>query len=561
MPTSSSSSSRNDKVRNILTGCEDLLNDFSLPEEHDSRHRSGHENRFVSIDLDDNVDSVTSSPTITPGSIVMNNNVNFASQRATATATATIAGGTKRGGGGQTSNKRAWERAIDRYVANVLEEVGSSDSTVSGGGGGGGGGGRGSTRSFIANAATGGDGGGSSRSGRKKSHHHHRVHPDNHLLDALRIETASASSIPHVKSDGKFDVDDTSFEPIDPYDFDRRRRRGGATTHDDDDNDDCGGGRNSKFDRARRRMRQYLREEWKPISLIVLVILLTVIVSSITSGGGGGGDGERGNVVDDDEHSINVVADPSMAVPEGLGGGGGGGIVDPAGDGVVVDSHGDPSLVVDATAYPTFYPTTRTMANTATPSGGGDVPTYDPTSHATTSSPSSSPSAIDVVVPTSRPASGAPSMPAKYDEMRDAAKYVSGGKGFDVMFSPQNLAFDWLYREGNPSTNLLEFFEQYAVAVVYFSLTRARTIGVGNEYVFDEWIRTKEICGWEGVRCAFNYTSEMVHVTDIILSNKNLTGRIPNEIAFLPKVKRLDLSDNKITGTVPSGVYGMKRLR
>ena len=155
-------------------------------------------------------------------------------------------------------------------------------------------------------------------------------------------------------------------------------------------------------------------------------------------------------------------------------------------------------------------------------------------------------------------------MPASYDEMRDAAMYVSRGMGFDVMFSPQNLAFDWLYNEGNPSTNLLEFFEQYAVAVVYFSLTRARTItngAGGGDGVFDEWIETREICGWAGVRCAYNYTSEMVHVTDIILSNKNLTGRIPNEIAFLPRVKRLDLSDNEITGTVPNGVYDMKRLR
>ena len=153
----------------------------------------------------------------------------------------------------------------------------------------------------------------------------------------------------------------------------------------------------------------------------------------------------------------------------------------------------------------------------------------------------------------------APILPANYIEMKEAAMYVSAGQGFDTPSSPQSLAFHWLYYEGNPSTNLFEFFEQYATAVLYFSLTQARTEHF--EVVFDEWITTKEVCGWQGVRCAFNYTSEMVHVTEILLPSKNLTGTIPSELSFLPKVKRLDLSDNEITGTVPAAVYGMKRLR
>jgi len=45
------------------------------------------------------------------------------------------------------------------------------------------------------------------------------------------------------------------------------------------------------------------------------------------------------------------------------------------------------------------------------------------------------------------------------------------------------------------------------------------------------------------------------------LSNKNLTGTIPDEIAFLPYLNRLDLSDNAVSGTVPMGVYELKKLR
>lgn len=99
---------------------------------------------------------------------------------------------------------------------------------------------------------------------------------------------------------------------------------------------------------------------------------------------------------------------------------------------------------------------------------------------------------------------------------------------------------------------------------MFFSLTQARTAaaymaGEGNKY--DKWTQRREVCGWEGVRCAFNYTSEMVHVTEIHLQSKGLRGSIPDEIAFLPYISRLDLSDNEITGTVPEGIYAMKRLK
>lgn len=79
--------------------------------------------------------------------------------------------------------------------------------------------------------------------------------------------------------------------------------------------------------------------------------------------------------------------------------------------------------------------------------------------------------------------------------------------------------------------------------------------------IYDEFTQRTEVCGWEGVRCAFNYTSEMVHVTEIKLGSRGLSGTIPDEISFLPYVSRLDLSDNEIVGTVPEGVYGLKRLR
>ena len=102
------------------------------------------------------------------------------------------------------------------------------------------------------------------------------------------------------------------------------------------------------------------------------------------------------------------------------------------------------------------------------------------------------------------------------------------------------------------------------MAVIFFSLTKARTsyayMNPGS--VHDSWVERKDVCGWEGVRCAYNYTSEMVHITEINLCNKNLTGEIPEtELGFLPYVSRLDLSENEIGGTIPETVYQLERLR
>ena len=83
-----------------------------------------------------------------------------------------------------------------------------------------------------------------------------------------------------------------------------------------------------------------------------------------------------------------------------------------------------------------------------------------------------------------------------------------------------------------------------------------------NEDAATAFTSKQDVCGWDGVRCQFNYTSEMVHVTQIHLGGKGLTGTMPErEMEFLPYLDRLDLSDNEIGGTVPEGVYGLSRLR
>lgn len=281
--------SSNKKVRDILSGCEDLLNDFSLPEEHNQR--------FVSIDLG-NGNTVTSSPTITPGTYLTTPGGNSISAE-----------------GDRVRSKRAWERAIDKYVASVLDEEkagGSSSSSLT----------------KDSDSAGGGKSGKSLRS--------NRLHPDNHLLDALRIETASVSSIPHVKSDGHM-VDDSSFEPIDPFGFDRKAAYNGSSDS-----------------KVKQRIRQYIKEEWKPITLISLVILVTIIISAtLNSDSSGAGSDKPVNPVFAVDTESGIASSPT-----------------PAPEGFAVDAVGsiasDPTLEAESES-PTYFPTSVI------------VPTYLPT--------------------------------------------------------------------------------------------------------------------------------------------------------------------------------------
>ena len=232
MPSSSK------KVRDILYDDGGMINDFSLPEEHSQR--------FVSIDLGGNA----SVSTVTPGHNLHNTPGTHTS--------ATAMNNVENNDDSKKKKTKAWERAIDKYVKSVLDNEKSSPRT--------------SANSTAASRK-------SVRSSSNTNRSSSNIHPDNHLLDALRIETGTSitgggtSSIPlHVDSKGRFD--DSSFEPIDPY-----------------NGMDGGGGIEVSGKRTRqvRKMKQYIKDEWmpqwKPICLIGLVLLVTIIVSSSVGGG------------------------------------------------------------------------------------------------------------------------------------------------------------------------------------------------------------------------------------------------------------------------------------
>mmetsp|Transcript_33120 Transcript_33120/g.56098 ORF Transcript_33120/g.56098 Transcript_33120/m.56098 type:complete len:612 (-) Transcript_33120:27-1862(-) len=325
-------------------------------------------------------------------------------------------------------------------------------------------------------------------------------HPDNSLLSFLG-ETPSSS----VNIDGL--IDDISFEPLRPFD-----------AHQD-----------LPVPSKKQRLERKMKKHWKPITAACLAVALVFGISLGTS--------KLKNKQNDENPGSSFVGTPIAPI-------------------FPTDSP--------TTPFPSYSPTMLPTINALSAS-----PTLGPTP-GTTSPPTESPTSKPTSGPTNLP-TGRPTMVPEYYQMLNAAKYVSGttersGEGgddpFDNFTSPQSLAFHWMYFEGNPSHNILEFFEQYAVAVVFFSLTGIRQSSLpGNSLPQDDFTATSQPCGWSGVRCAYNYTSNMTHVTEIKLPMRGLKGPIPKEIGFVPYLTKLDLADNEIPGTIPEAIYSLTKLR
>ena len=358
----------------------------------------------------------------------------------------------------------------------------------------------------------------------------------------------SASAASHHSRSVHFN-DDSSFEPVNPFD----------------------GSPDEAYYASHSRWKRKIQKHWKPLSSLAFgVMVIVLIVAGVASNKNNGA--RPTSNPDDGNKAVGVpITVTSTTAPDEAG------------------SSSEPTffLTTASTAMvsdgPTFMPsyvptldnstdsvttepplklTARPIAPPTTPSPS-KKPTPKPTTITKnpTSSPITKPTPKPVTaIPTSKPTPG-PTMPEKYFEMLKAAQFISGKTPFDRTDTTQSLAFHWLYYSGNPSSNLYEFFEQYATAVIFFALTKMHTSSLMPQDAANDFTTRREICGWSGVRCAYNYTSEMVHVTEIKLPAMKLSGSIPSEIGFLPYLVTVDLANNDITGTIPEELYGLQRLR
>eukprot|EP00977_Amphora_coffeiformis_P015957 scaffold4825_cov153-Amphora_coffeaeformis.AAC.4 len=130
-----------------------------------------------------------------------------------------------------------------------------------------------------------------------------------------------------------------------------------------------------------------------------------------------------------------------------------------------------------------------------------------------------------------------------------------GGEALQEYASPQRVALRYIAAEF-PNVPMDEkLIDMYAVATFFFS-----TGGISwtNN---TKWKSSDPVCVWHGISC-----DELGHVQAIELSNNTLAGVIPRELGMLaPRqvkqdgawtmgLERLDLSHNRIQGTIPDQV-------
>ena len=94
--------------------------------------------------------------------------------------------------------------------------------------------------------------------------------------------------------------------------------------------------------------------------------------------------------------------------------------------------------------------------------------------------------------------------------------------------------------------------ERGALLAFYASTNAADVLSGGS----GDWTGASgSECGWYGVKCNAGGTT----VTKILLPGINLTGKLPASLTGLPNLSVLDVSNNQLTGSIPS-IAGMASL-
>ena len=105
---------------------------------------------------------------------------------------------------------------------------------------------------------------------------------------------------------------------------------------------------------------------------------------------------------------------------------------------------------------------------------------------------------------------------------------------------------------------LMLFFTLTITANISFSekdaLVKLYIATKGNQWK-NQWDFNKPVSAWYGVKVQND------KVVELDLSNNNLSGVLPSEIVNLIHLKNLILFKNNISGTIPSKIGNMKELK
>jgi hypothetical protein len=136
--------------------------------------------------------------------------------------------------------------------------------------------------------------------------------------------------------------------------------------------------------------------------------------------------------------------------------------------------------------------------------------------------------------------------------------------------TPQHHALHWIaaYDPAQLPTSDSGILQRYALAVLYYSSISSDAASDSSSIVdsttglavppgwdhYDNWMSTKGVCIWYGIECVgveqVNYDSN-AEITSLNLTDNKVSGTVPSELAALQGLIRLDLSKNELEGTLP----------
>jgi Leucine-rich repeat (LRR) protein len=143
---------------------------------------------------------------------------------------------------------------------------------------------------------------------------------------------------------------------------------------------------------------------------------------------------------------------------------------------------------------------------------------------------------------------------------------VSTMDDFNSKDSPQALALAWIVELDalQYDANHPRLVQRYVLAVFYFA-TGGGVVGTSRAPA--QWhsplqfVTNVDECAWNEVVTMPQYVTQtlvmgvscnaQLQVTALFLPNYGVTGKLPSELAHLPSLKLLGLSDNAITGSLP----------
>jgi hypothetical protein len=240
-----------------------------------------------------------------------------------------------------------------------------------------------------------------------------------------------------------------------------------------------------------------------------------------------------------------------------------------------------------------------TAATTTTTTTTTTIDSPPSSTHDFSRPPSTTPSKDDnpwlgIFPPSTSPSINAPSQLSDQDIHTLITDIVTNQFRVDLSkedpMAPTNRAVQWLIEEAKEYHNhnstqvyhtLEKFSQRFAVLVLLYALTTttsSSSSSSSSSSLLSSSTDTTNVnatldtiphwgldeCDWVGVVCDENDENDDENdkmISQIDFSDWNMSGTIPAEIKFLPKLVHLDLSNNQLRGSLPEELFGLKRMK